>query len=226
MLKQNYRKCFIKYICYQSYIWRSKDRAQQLPISKAKSKITKKPICRFNRGKVIWDKEPESQEDEVTGGERDRSGKFDCNRGRKRQVGGKETGTAQTTGWTSWGGGGGDQPHLSHPLWVDGTGQGRTEEKGNRAHWQTLPKPKSEPNVAKSHRSSAVSKYTKPTGKHTPNTPANYTPSASGRGLWDAAGVGSPASDPRRGHRGATRTGVDGDGRVFFLSFFCGGKKK
>lgn len=106
------------------------------------------------------------------------------------------------------------------------------EVREGRKRRETVPVGKRSPNLKanltlqKSHRSSAVSKYTKPTGKHTPNTPANYTPSASGRGLWDAAGVGSPASDPRRGHRGATRTGVDGDGRVFFLSFFCGEKKK
>ena len=101
------------------------------------------------------------------------------------------------------------------------------EERGKCAYQRTLPKPKLEPNIAKSHHSSAVSKYTKPTGKHRSSWPAqkmtaNYTFGVSGRGLWDASGTANPATDTCRGHRGATYTGADGDGWSvvwFFLSF-------
>lgn len=49
---------------------------------------------------------------------------------------------------------------------------------------------------------------------------ANYTSSASGRGLWDASGITNPATDTCRGHHGATYTGADGDGWRFVWVFF------
>lgn len=88
-----------------------------------------------------------------------------------------------------------------------------------------FPKTKPEPNIAKSHHSSAVSKYTKPTGKHTSSwlaqkMTANYTFRVSGRGLWDASGTANPATDTCRGHRGTTYTGADGNGWRVVWSFF------
>lgn len=93
-----------------------------------------------------------------------------------------------------------------------------------------LPEPKPEPNIVKSHQSSAVSKCTKPTGKHRSSWPAekmtaNYTFSVRGRGLWDASGTANPATDACGGHRGDTYTGADGDGWRAVWFFFLVEKK-
>lgn len=105
-------------------------------------------------------------------------------------------------------------------------GRGETGEVMQR--WENMPTTvhsqslNPEPNTVRSHYSSAVSKYTKPTGKHRSSWPAqkttaNYTFSLSSRGLWDASGT---ATDTCRGHRDATSTGADGDGwRVVWFVF-------
>lgn len=74
------------------------------------------------------------------------------------------------------------------------------EERAKCAYQCGLSKPKPEPNIAKHHHFSAVSKYTKPTGKHRSSRSAqkmtaNYIVSQSGIVLWAVSGTANSATD-------------------------------